>query len=44
MFSNVKMWFAYMENSMVWYDIDVSEVKKMVLSTEKTIKHFRWKI
>ena len=31
-----------MENSMVWYDIDVSEVKKKwSLSTEKVIKHFR---
>jgi cell fate regulator YaaT (PSP1 superfamily) len=30
-----KMWFAYMENSMAWYDIDVSEVKKMVSINRK---------
>ena len=25
-----KMWFAYVDNSMAWYDLDVAEVKKMV--------------
>ena len=23
-----KMWFAYVDNSMAWYDLDVAEVKK----------------
>ncbi|MDY3338201.1 regulatory iron-sulfur-containing complex subunit RicT [Riemerella anatipestifer] len=25
-----KMWFAYVENSMMWYDLDVDEVKKLI--------------
>ena len=25
-----KMWFAYVDNSMAWYDLDVAEVKKMM--------------
>lgn len=25
-----KMWFAYVENSMAWYDIDIDDVKKMI--------------
>ncbi|WP_374330367.1 stage 0 sporulation family protein [Soonwooa sp.] len=25
-----KMWFAYVENSMAWYDIDISDVKMMI--------------
>ncbi|HBR11590.1 MAG TPA: hypothetical protein DD740_05150 [Chryseobacterium sp.] len=25
-----KMWFAYVENSMAWYDLDIAEVKKLI--------------
>lgn len=25
-----KMWFAYVENSMAWYDIDIADVKMMI--------------
>jgi len=25
-----KMWFAYVENSMAWYDLDIYEVKKLI--------------
>ncbi len=25
-----KMWFAYVENSMAWYDLDIFEVKKLI--------------
>ncbi|SKB80465.1 Cell fate regulator YaaT, PSP1 superfamily (controls sporulation, competence, biofilm development) [Soonwooa buanensis] len=25
-----KMWFAYVENSMAWYDIDITDVKMMI--------------
>lgn len=30
-----KMWFAYVENSMAWYDIDVADVKKMISMNKK---------
>lgn len=30
-----KMWFAYIENSMAWYDIDVADVKKMISMNKK---------
>ncbi|WP_027383075.1 PSP1 domain-containing protein [Epilithonimonas caeni] len=26
-----KMWFAYVENSMAWYDLDIFEVKKLIV-------------
>ncbi len=29
------MWFAYVENSMAWYDIDVADVKKMISTNRK---------
>ena len=29
------MWFAYVERSMAWYDLDVAEVKKMVAQNKK---------
>lgn len=29
------MWFAYVERSMAWYDLEVSEVKKMVAQNKK---------
>ena len=30
-----KMWFAYVENSMAWYDIDIYEVQKMIAINKK---------
>ncbi len=30
-----KMWFAYVENSMAWYDLDIFEVKKLVSLNKK---------
>lgn len=30
-----KMWFAYVENSMAWYDLDIYEVQKMILMNKK---------
>jgi len=30
-----KMWFAYVDNSMAWYDLDVAEVKKMMKINSK---------
>ncbi|MBP7498455.1 MAG: hypothetical protein KA796_01155 [Chryseobacterium sp.] len=30
-----KMWFAYVENSMAWYDIDIFEVQKMIAINKK---------
>ena len=24
------MWFAYVDNSMLWYDLDIEEVKKLI--------------
>lgn len=30
-----KMWFAYVDNSMAWYDLDVVEVKKMIKINSK---------
>lgn len=30
-----KMWFAYVERSMAWYDLDVADVKKMVAQNKK---------
>ncbi len=30
-----RMWFAYVERSMAWYDLDVAEVKKMVAQNKK---------
>lgn len=30
-----KMWFAYVDNSMAWYDLDVVEVKKMMKINSK---------
>ena len=30
-----KMWFAYVDNSMAWYDLDVAEVKKMIKINSK---------
>ena len=29
------MWFAYVDNSMAWYDLDVAEVKKMMKINSK---------
>lgn len=29
------MWFAYVENSMAWYDLDIFEVKKLVSLNKK---------
>ena len=29
------MWFAHVDNSMVWYDLDVIEVKKMMKINSK---------
>jgi cell fate regulator YaaT (PSP1 superfamily) len=33
-----KMWFAYVDNSMAWYDLDVAEVKKMISFNKKNQK------
>ena len=33
-----KMWFAYADNSMAWYDIDAREVRKQLLNNKKGIK------
>ena len=33
-----KMWFAYMDNSMAWYDLDVSEVKRLISFNKKNQK------
>ena len=33
-----KMWFAYMENSMTWYDIDISKVSKELSNNRKGIQ------
>ena len=30
-----KMWFAYVDQSMAWYDLTVSDVKKMILQNKK---------
>jgi hypothetical protein len=30
-----KMWFAYVENSMAWYDLDIAEVKKLIAINKK---------
>ena len=30
-----KMWFAYVDNSMAWYDLDAAEVKKMMKINSK---------
>lgn len=30
-----KMWFAYVENSMAWFDIDIYEVQKMIAINKK---------
>ena len=30
-----KMWFAYVENSMAWYDIDIYDVQKMIAINKK---------
>ncbi|WP_313098424.1 regulatory iron-sulfur-containing complex subunit RicT [Epilithonimonas sp.] len=30
-----KMWFAYVENSMAWYDLDIYEVKKLISINKK---------
>jgi len=30
-----KMWFAYVENSMAWYDLDIFEVKKLIAINKK---------
>lgn len=30
-----KMWFAYVDNSMAWYDIDVAEIKKMISANKR---------
>ncbi len=30
-----KMWFAYTERAMTWYDLDVADVKKMIASNKK---------
>ncbi|GGG43781.1 PSP1 domain-containing protein [Epilithonimonas arachidiradicis] len=30
-----KMWFAYVENSMAWYDLDIFEVKKLISLNKK---------
>ena len=30
-----KMWFAYVDNSMAWYDLDVAEVKKLMKINSK---------
>lgn len=32
------MWFAYVDNSMAWYDLDVAEVKKMISINKKNQK------
>lgn len=29
------MWFAYVENSMAWYDLDIFEVKKLISINKK---------
>ncbi|MEC5394588.1 PSP1 domain-containing protein [Bergeyella sp. RCAD1439] len=33
-----KMWFAYAENPVAWYDIDTKEVKKQIENNKKGIK------
>lgn len=33
-----KMWFAYMENSMAWYDLEISEVKRLISFNKKNQK------
>ncbi|MDN5627918.1 MAG: hypothetical protein L0G16_08140 [Weeksellaceae bacterium] len=33
-----KMWFAYVENSMAWYDLDIAEVKKLIAINKKAEK------
>lgn len=30
-----KMWFAYVERSMAWYDLDVADVKKLIAQNKK---------
>lgn len=30
-----KMWFAYVENSTIWHELDISEVKKLISINEK---------
>lgn len=30
-----KMWFAYVDNSMAWYDLDIEEVKKLIAQNKK---------
>lgn len=33
-----KMWFAYVENSMAWYDLDIAEVKKLISFNKRNQK------
>lgn len=33
-----KMWFAYVENSLAWYDIDIQSIKKQIANNKKGIK------
>ena len=33
-----KMWFAYVENSMTWYDLDINKVKKELSNNKKGLK------
>lgn len=30
-----RMWFAYVENSMMWYDLDIKEVKELIAINKK---------
>ena len=34
-----KMWFAYVENSMTWYDLDINKVKKELSNNKKGLNH-----
>ena len=33
-----KMWFAYVDNSMAWYDIDIEVIKKQISNNKKGLK------
>lgn len=33
-----RMWFAYVDNSMAWYDLDVTEVKRLISLNKKNQK------
>lgn len=33
-----KMWFAYVESSIAWYDLDITDVKKLMSMNEKGLK------